>query len=41
MLQRDVSSIPVSGSGRYLGVLTPDGLHVAMRRSVGGQAVES
>jgi osmoprotectant transport system ATP-binding protein len=41
MLQRDVSWIPVAESGRYLGVLTPDGLHAAMRRSVGGQAVES
>jgi osmoprotectant transport system ATP-binding protein len=41
MLQRDVSWIPVAESGRYLGVLTPDGLHAAMRRSVGGHAVES
>jgi osmoprotectant transport system ATP-binding protein len=41
MLQRDVSWIPVAEHGRYLGVLTPDGLHAAMRRSVGGQAVES
>jgi osmoprotectant transport system ATP-binding protein len=41
MLQRDVSWIPVVESGRYLGVLTPDGLHAAMRRSVGGHAVES
>lgn len=41
MLQRDVSWIPVAASGRYLGVLTPDGLHAAMRRSVGGHAVES
>jgi osmoprotectant transport system ATP-binding protein len=41
MLQRDVSWIPVARSGRYLGVLTPDGLHAAMRRSVGGHAVES
>jgi osmoprotectant transport system ATP-binding protein len=41
MLQRDVSWIPVAEDGRYLGVLTPDGLHAAMRRSVGGQAVES
>lgn len=41
MLQRDVSWIPVAESGLYLGVLTPDGLHAAMRRSVGGQAVES
>ncbi|HEY6623119.1 MAG TPA: ABC transporter ATP-binding protein [Acidimicrobiales bacterium] len=41
MLQRDVSWIPVAEHGRYLGVLTPDGLHAAMRRSVGGQAVAS
>jgi osmoprotectant transport system ATP-binding protein len=41
MLQRDVSWIPVAESGHYLGVLTPDGLHAAMRRSVGGHAVES
>jgi osmoprotectant transport system ATP-binding protein len=41
MLQRDVSWIPVAESGRYLGVLTPDGLHAAMRRSVGGHAVEA
>ncbi len=41
MLQHDVSWIPVAEHGRYLGVLTPDGLHAAMRRSVGGQAVES
>ena len=41
MLQHDVSWIPVAERGRYLGVLTPDGLHAAMRRSVGGHAVES
>jgi osmoprotectant transport system ATP-binding protein len=41
MLQRDVSWIPVAECGRYLGVLTPDGLHAAMRRSVGGHAVET
>jgi osmoprotectant transport system ATP-binding protein len=41
MLQHDVSWIPVADQGRYLGVLTPDGLHAAMRRSVGGRAVES
>jgi osmoprotectant transport system ATP-binding protein len=41
MLQHDVSWIPVAEHGRYLGVLTPDGLHAAMRRSVGGRAVES
>lgn len=35
MLQHDVSWVPVTEGGRYLGVLTPDGLHAAMRRSVG------
>jgi len=38
MLLHDVSWIPVAEDGRYLGVLTPDRLHAAMRRSVGGQA---
>ena len=32
--------IPVVDGERYLGVLTPNGLHAAMRRSVGGHAVE-
>ena len=41
MLQHDVSWIPVVESGRYLGVLTPNGLHAAMRRSVGGQPQEA
>jgi osmoprotectant transport system ATP-binding protein len=40
MLQHDVSWIPVVDGDRYLGVLTPTGLHAAMRRSVGGQAQE-
>jgi osmoprotectant transport system ATP-binding protein len=40
MLQHDVSWIPVAEGDRYLGVLTPDGLHAAMRRAVGGSAVE-
>jgi osmoprotectant transport system ATP-binding protein len=40
MLQHDVSWIPVVDGDRYLGVLTPDGLHASMRRSVGGQARE-
>jgi osmoprotectant transport system ATP-binding protein len=40
MLQHDVSWIPVAEGSRYLGVLTPDGLHAAMRRSVGGTAVD-
>jgi osmoprotectant transport system ATP-binding protein len=41
MLQHDVRWIPVVGEGRYLGVLTPNSLHAAVRRSVGGQPVES
>jgi osmoprotectant transport system ATP-binding protein len=40
MLQHDVSWIPVAEGQRYLGVLTPDGLHAAMRRAVGGHAVD-
>lgn len=39
MLQHDVSWIPVADGDRYLGVLTPDGLHAAMRKAVGGHAV--
>jgi osmoprotectant transport system ATP-binding protein len=42
MLLHDVRWIPVvDESDRYLGVLTPNRLHAAMRRSVGGKAVES
>jgi osmoprotectant transport system ATP-binding protein len=42
MLQHDVRWIPVlDEADRYLGVLTPNRLHAAMRRSVGGTAVES
>jgi osmoprotectant transport system ATP-binding protein len=42
MLQHDVRWIPVvDDDERYLGVLTPNRLHAAMRRSVGGTAVES
>jgi osmoprotectant transport system ATP-binding protein len=42
MLQYDVRWIPVlDDDDRYLGVLTPNRLHAAMRRSVGGTAVES
>jgi osmoprotectant transport system ATP-binding protein len=37
MLQRDVRWIPVVDGERYLGVLTPNALHAAMRRSVGGR----
>jgi osmoprotectant transport system ATP-binding protein len=40
MLQHDVRWIPVVEGDRYLGVLTPNRLHAAMRRSVGGHAVE-
>ena len=42
MLQHDVRWIPIlDDDERYLGVLTPNRLHAAMRRSVGGTAVES
>jgi osmoprotectant transport system ATP-binding protein len=41
MLQHDVHWVPVVDDGRYLGVLTPNSLHAAVRRSVGGQPVES
>jgi osmoprotectant transport system ATP-binding protein len=41
MLQHDVRWIPVVDGDRYLGVLTPNRLHAAMRRSVGGHAVEA
>jgi osmoprotectant transport system ATP-binding protein len=40
MLQHDVRWIPVIEEERYLGVITPNRLHAAMRRSVGGHAVE-
>jgi osmoprotectant transport system ATP-binding protein len=42
MLQHDVRWIPVvDDEDRYLGVLSPNRLHAAMRRSVGGEPVES
>jgi osmoprotectant transport system ATP-binding protein len=41
MLQHDVHWIPVVDDDRYLGVLTPNSLHAAVRRSVGGQPIES
>ena len=42
MLQHDVRWLPVvDDDERYLGVLTPNRLHAAMRRSVGGTPVES
>jgi osmoprotectant transport system ATP-binding protein len=37
MLQHDVRWVPVVEGPRYLGILTPNALHAAMRRSVGGQ----
>jgi osmoprotectant transport system ATP-binding protein len=40
MLQHDVRWIPVVDAQRYLGVVTPNRLHAAMRRSVGGHPVE-
>jgi osmoprotectant transport system ATP-binding protein len=42
MLQHDVRWIPVvdDDDERYLGVLTPNRLHAAMRRSVGGTPVD-
>jgi osmoprotectant transport system ATP-binding protein len=40
MLQHDVRWVPVVDGDRYLGVLTPNRLHAAMRRSVGGHPVE-
>jgi osmoprotectant transport system ATP-binding protein len=40
MLQHDVRWVPVVEGDRYLGVITPNRLHAAMRRSVGGHAVE-
>src|SRR6202789_628102 len=40
MLEHDVRWVPVVDGERYLGVLTPNRLHAAMRRSVGGRAVE-
>jgi osmoprotectant transport system ATP-binding protein len=38
MLQHDVRWVPVIEDGRYCGVLTPNAIHAALRRSVGGQA---
>jgi osmoprotectant transport system ATP-binding protein len=40
MLQHDVRWIPVVDGPRYMGVVTPNRLHAAMRRSVGGHPVE-
>jgi osmoprotectant transport system ATP-binding protein len=41
MLQHDLRWMPVVDADQYLGVLTPNRLHAAMRKSVGGQAVET
>jgi osmoprotectant transport system ATP-binding protein len=41
MLQHDVRWLPVVHEGLYLGVITPNSLHAAVRRSVGGEAVEA
>jgi len=40
MLQHDIRWLPVVDAGRYVGVLTPNTLHAAMRRSVGGSPGE-
>jgi osmoprotectant transport system ATP-binding protein len=39
MLQHDAAWVAVLDDGRYVGVLTPDTLHGALRRSVGGEPV--
>lgn len=39
MLQHDAAWVPVLDDGHYLGVLTPEALHAALRRSVGGEPV--
>jgi osmoprotectant transport system ATP-binding protein len=39
MLQNDAAWVAVLDAGHYLGVLTPDTLHAALRRSVGGEPV--
>jgi osmoprotectant transport system ATP-binding protein len=39
MLQHDAGWVAVLDQGRFLGVLTPDALHAALRRSVGGDPV--
>lgn len=39
MLQHDAGWVAVLDGGRYVGVLTPDALHAALRRSVGGEPV--
>jgi osmoprotectant transport system ATP-binding protein len=39
MLQRDIAWVVVLDYDRYVGILTPDALHAALRRSVGGTPV--
>ena len=39
MLQHDAAWVAVLDGDRYLGVLTPDALHAALRRSLGGEPV--
>ena len=39
MLQHDAAWVAVLNGDRYVGVLTPDALHAALRRSVGGDPV--
>jgi osmoprotectant transport system ATP-binding protein len=39
MLQHDAAWVAVLDRDRYLGVLTPEALHAALRRSVGGEPV--
>jgi osmoprotectant transport system ATP-binding protein len=39
MLQHDAGWVAVLDGGRYVGVLTPEALHAALRRSVGGEPV--
>jgi len=39
MLQHDAAWVAVLEDDRYVGILTPDALHAALRRSVGGDPV--
>ncbi len=39
MLQHDAGWVAVLDRDHYLGVLTPEALHAALRRSVGGEPV--
>jgi osmoprotectant transport system ATP-binding protein len=41
MLQHDVRWLPVEEEGRYLGVITPNSLHAAVRRSVGDRSADA